>query len=123
MAKDISHILSALLGPRSNSARSTWCPAVDVYQLRDGWLIKYDLAGVKPTDIEVRVEDRRLTVRGRRRDWIVEEACSAYSMEISYDQFERVLELPCSLDDADIRTDYRDGMLLVRLSLKGSGDE
>jgi len=121
MAKDISHILSALLGQRANSGRSTWSPAVDVYQLSQGWLIKFDLAGVKPTDIEVRVGGRRLTVRGRRRDWIVQEVCTAYSMEISYDQFERILELPCSLDEADIQTEYREGMLLVRLSLKGSG--
>lgn len=94
-----------------------WTPPVDVYRTRDGWLLKFDLAGVRPGDIELAVHGSRLTVRGRRRDWVVEESgpCSAYSMEITYSQFERTIELPCELDPLQIATDYRDGMLLVHL--------
>jgi HSP20 family protein len=36
-------------------------------------------------------------------------------MEIAYSRFERSVELPCNLDRADITTEYRDGMLLVRI--------
>lgn len=121
MPWDLSQaILESLLGPRREPG-TCWCPAVDVYQMSDGWILKLDLAGVSPTDIQVHVSGRQVNVRGRRRDWVVEEsgACSAYSMEISYDQFERTVELPVSLDEVAIETRYREGMLLIRLRTGG----
>ncbi len=39
-------------------------------------------------------------------------------MEISYNRFERTLELPCEMDTMTVATQYRDGMLLVRLTCK-----
>ena len=72
-------------------------------------------------DIELTARGRRLVVRGRRRDWVVEESrgCSTYSMEIMYSQFERAVELPCEVEQMKITTEYRDGMLLVRLHTEG----
>jgi HSP20 family protein len=93
-----------------------WRPAADVYRVRDGWLVKFDLAGVRPEDIRVSVCGRRLTVEGTRRDWQIDESQSHYYMEIAYSQFERSIELPCDLQQGRIATQYRDGMLLVRFT-------
>lgn len=92
-----------------------WQPALDVYQLRDGWLLKADLAGVRPQEIAVTLEGRVVTIAGLRRDLAIEEGCAHYRMEIAYSRFERSIELPCDPGPADLETDYRDGMLLVRL--------
>ena len=51
--------------------------------------MKFDLAGVRPEDVMVTVRGRRVSVSGVRRDLMVEEGCSYYSMEISYNRFER----------------------------------
>lgn len=90
---------------------------MDIYRVADSWLVKFDLAGVRSSDIQVKVCGRMLTVSGRRRDWVVEEShpCSAYSMEITYSQFERTLEFPAEIEHLHFSTEYRDGMLLVRL--------
>lgn len=98
--------------------RADWQPAADVYATRRGWLVKFDLAGVRPQDIEVVTHQRRLTVRGVRRDCTLEEGQRHYSLEISYNRFERSLELPCDVEAAQISTDYRDGMLLVHLAVE-----
>jgi HSP20 family protein len=98
-------------------------PAADIYRTRVGWLVKIDLPGVRPEDIEVRVRRRRLTVQGVRRDWLLEEGCHYYSLEISYSPFERHLEFPESLEEANIQTEYRAGMLLVRILMEGRGHE
>lgn len=90
-----------------------WCPSADVYRGKSSWLVKFDLAGVRPEDIELRVEGNRLIVAGIRRDWKIVEDQQAYSMEIAYNRFQRSLELPCDLEQAEVRSDYRDGMLLV----------
>jgi HSP20 family molecular chaperone IbpA len=41
-------------------------------------------------------------------------------MEIAYSDFERSLELPCDLGRADITTEYRDGILLVRIATEAT---
>jgi HSP20 family protein len=73
--------------------------------------------------VEVSACGRCLTVRGSRRDWLIEECQHSYSMEISYNRFERSIELPEPLDAARISTEYREGMLLIRLSIEAPGDE
>ena len=97
----------------------SWRPSADIYRTREGWLVKFDLAGVRPDDIQISVRGSRLTISGLRRDWKLEEGCSHYSMEISYNRFERTLELPCDLEGASVQLEAREGILLVRLTCQG----
>src|SRR5262249_20774510 len=96
--------------------QASWRPAADIYQSRQGYLVKLDLAGVRPEDVEVSFRGSQLTVRGVRRDCTAHEGCQYYRLEIAYSRFERTLELPCRLDRARITTEYRDGMLLVQIT-------
>src|SRR5262245_45018622 len=98
---------------RPGAVAGPWGPAADVYRTDEGWLVKFELAGVRPSDVEVRVEGRRLSLSGTRRDWCSEEGRSYYSMEISYNRFQRTLEFPCELAGARIALESREGMLLV----------
>src|SRR6266446_5321208 len=93
---------------------AAWRPLANTYRTRDGWLLKFDLAGVRPEDVTVSVRGRRVSVCGVRRDLMVEEGCSYYSMEISYNRFERSLEMPADLENARITLEARNGLLLVR---------
>ena len=97
-----------------------WQPAVDVYRCDVGWVIKVDLSGVRPGDVRVLVRDGRLVIAGQRRDWMTEAGWQHYTLEITYNRFRRSIELPCQLEDASVHTEYRHGMLIVRLSLKES---
>ena len=45
-----------------------WQPRADVYRTREGWLVKLELAGVRPDEIRLNIEDHRLIVQGSRRD-------------------------------------------------------
>lgn len=92
-----------------------WQPAADVYRAQWGWILKFDLAGVRLEDVQTLVSKRTVTVSGIRRDYMVEEGCRHYSMEISYSRFERTIELPEDLSRAQFRLDYRDGILFVRV--------
>jgi HSP20 family protein len=97
-----------------------WQPLADVYRTRDGWLLKFDLAGVRPEDVRVIVHGRRVSVSGVRRDLMLEEGCSYYSMEISYNRFERSLDMPADLEHARITLEARNGLLLVRMITEGN---
>jgi HSP20 family protein len=105
--------------PTRLNSEISWQPSADIYRTREGWLVKFDLAGVRLEDIEVKVEGSQFTISGFRRDWKLEEGCSHYSMEISYNRFERTLELPCDLEGAAVQLEGREGILLVRLTCQG----
>ena len=100
-------------------AETIWRPRVDIYRTRTGWLLKFELAGVRREDVSMCVSGNRLTVSGMRRDCLVEEGCSYYSMEIAYNRFERTIELPCDLTQAQMGLEFQNGILLVRIKTEG----
>lgn len=107
----------AFLFPGSQTDEETcWKPPVDIYRARNGWLLKFDLAGVRPEDIKVEVSGCRVTVSGVRRDLLLEETASYYSMEIAYNRFERTVELPCHFAKPSVSMENRDGILILRLA-------
>src|SRR5438094_4697806 len=122
MSKDLIRLMQGLFLPSGGSHQdASWRPAADVYRTRQGYLVKLDLAGVRLEDVELKLSGDRMTVSGVRRDCTTEEGCNYYRMEIAYSHFDRIIELPCCLDQARIRTDYRDGMLFVYISPEQEG--
>ena len=109
------------LARREAIAPERWCPAADLVRERGGWRIKLELAGVDAADVRVIAHGRWVLVRGRRRDTARYEGCDFQAMEIVYSEFERAFELPANLDRAHIRTDYRNGMLLVTITPEATG--
>ncbi|MCX6625033.1 MAG: Hsp20/alpha crystallin family protein [Acidobacteria bacterium] len=101
----------------SARAEALWHPLADVHRTRDGWLLKFELAGVRPEDVSVEVQGDRVQVTGLRRDSMFESEQGAvcYSMEISYNRFERIITLPCEVETARFTLEFRDGILLVRI--------
>ena len=100
--------------------RQPWQPSADIYRTKDGWVVKFDLAGVRTGDVTVSIRGRRLTVSGVRRDSFFEEGSSHYSMEISYNRFERSLLMPANLESARVTVAAREGLLLLRMITEGN---
>ncbi|HEX8177696.1 MAG TPA: Hsp20/alpha crystallin family protein [Pyrinomonadaceae bacterium] len=92
-----------------------WHPAADVYRTTDGWIVKLDLAGITPDDLEIEVAGAQLRVSGCRRDTFYGEGISYQQLEITYSRFERILRFPCSIEGAHLARDYRDGLLILHL--------
>ena len=92
-----------------------WCPAADVYRTAEGWIVKVDLAGIKPSDVEVTVDGDLLRLSGSRRDGICGEGVSHYQLEITYSRFEKMIQFPRSIEHVTIERDYCDGLLILRL--------
>jgi HSP20 family protein len=120
MRSNVPNRVLGLVGELSGTAHAEgpWQPSADVYRTRDGWLVKFELAGVRPEEIDLRLGGARLRLRGLRRDVVCRETQQSHSMEISYNQFERNIEFPESLDAYATDTQYQDGMLLVWLRKK-----
>ena len=118
MAQDLIRLMHALFLPGMEACQdATWHPNTDVYRTREGWLVKFEFA----EDIDLQVAGNRMVLRGVRRDCVPPGGCSYYRLEIAYSRFERAIELPCDLGHADIRTEFRDGMLLVHVKTRDEG--
>lgn len=117
MSRNISSILGGLLAlSNAEHEKRSWQPPVDIYRVPDGWLLKFELAGVASQDVTVAVDGSRVVVRGIRLDRCREAGCSLHRMEISYNWFERTVELPDDLDRIVLRSEFVNGMLLLRLT-------
>ena len=95
-----------------------WRPAADVYRHAGGWLIKVELAGVAPEQIELTVHGHHLRIRGRRRDITAQHHYACHTLEIAYSAFERVFDLPVDLGGARLDARFQDGMLLVGITME-----
>ncbi len=98
-------------GVRENVLR----PPTDLCSTPTGWLVKMELAGVKPDDVSVDIEGRVLHIHGSRRDRTCEEITGHYNLEIAYQPFYRSIELPRPVAASQVSVDFRDGMLLLRV--------
>ena len=90
-------------------------PPTDLYSTRAGWLIKMELAGVRPEDVAIDIRGNLLEIHGSRRDTTCDEITGHHNMEIAYQRFSRVVELPERVAASQVSLDFRDGMLLVRV--------
>lgn len=111
------------VGRRMRPTERTWCPAADVLEVRDGWVVKLELAGVAPDEVEIAIEDRTLHVAGTRRDISVGESVSYYQMEITYSRFDKRLKFPCTIQDVTVERVSRHGLLVLHLRRKDDCEE
>jgi HSP20 family protein len=97
------------------SALTTWAPAVDIYETPNELVVKADLPDVNEKDIDVRVENNLLTIRGERK---FEKSVSEENflrVERTYGAFSRSFSLPNTLNAEAIGAEYRNGVLTVTL--------
>jgi HSP20 family protein len=116
MARSIERYLRMV--PKARGVRCVeqfWYPAADVYRTRDGWVVKLELAGVAPDELEVLIAGDTLRVAGSRRDETFGDAVSCHQLEITYSRFEKSIRFPCPIEGADVERRYKDGLLIIYL--------
>jgi HSP20 family protein len=94
-----------------------WSPHVESYSTKDGELIvRFDLPGVDPKDVDVSLEGDTLTLTGERKST---HEGKAYR-EMRYGRFERTLTVPEGVDPAKVQASYTNGVLEIRLPVPTS---
>jgi len=88
-----------------------WYPAADVYESDGEYTVAIDLPGIDRAALDISVDDNRLTIRGKR----VGEDTTKHRAECPRGNFLRTFSVPGSVDQTDIRADYKDGVLQVHL--------
>ncbi len=95
-----------------------WAPAVDIFEQGDNIVLKAELPGIDAKDVDIRVENNVLTLRGERRFETDVKRESCHRVERAYGTFSRSFTLPNVVDTEKIKADYKDGVLQVTLPQK-----
>jgi HSP20 family protein len=98
-----------------DSAVSSWVPPVDVLEEKDSIRIMAELPGVKPEDVKISLEGNVLTIHGTKQQIAEEQTERVHRYERSYGAFERTFTLPATVDAANIKAGYENGVLTVTL--------
>jgi HSP20 family protein len=94
---------------------TAWAPAVDIYETENELVIKADLPEVNPQDVDIRVANNILTIRGERKfeNKVNEE--NYLRVERAYGSFTRSFSLANSVKSDEIKADYQNGTLTLHV--------
>ncbi len=108
-----SRVAAVAEGDRSSIVTSNWSPAVDIREEDEKFVLKADIPGVDPKDIDVTMDDGVLTIKGERKCESEEEANGYKRVERSRGTFYRRFSLPDSADAERVTAKGKDGVLEV----------
>jgi HSP20 family protein len=98
-----------------NGQSSTWLPAVDVWETEDELVLSFDLPGIREDKITVELDDNVLTVSGERERTSEHSSERFYRFERRFGSFSRSVTLPAGVSESDIKAEYTNGVLEVRV--------
>ena len=90
-------------------------PALDVSETDENVLVKAELPGVDPKEIEVNLAGTTLTIKGEKKEEREETTESMHKIERSYGSFFRAINLPCEVNEEKIEATFKDGVLNLKL--------
>ena len=94
---------------------AAWNPAVDIQETDNEFVLKADLPDVKKDDVKVELVNGVLTVEGERKQEKEEKGKRFHRVERAYGKFVRHFTLPTDVDAANVKAEFKDGVLTVHL--------
>jgi len=92
-----------------------WVPAVDIYETGENLVLQAELPGINPDDVEIRVEDNTLYLKGERKFEKEVKEENFHRVERSYGTFARSFALASSIDSDKVKAEYKNGILTLTL--------
>jgi HSP20 family protein len=111
---EFEELLERSLGSRAaheHHGPAVPAPALESFIDSGKLVIRAELPGVDPKDVDVTVTGDQLTIRGTREQRVDEQSCSFIHREFSYGSFERTVRLPGGINAQDVKASYNNGVL------------
>jgi HSP20 family protein len=103
------------LAATKDNSQATWMPALELADTGDNFVLKAQLPGIDPKDIDVQVTPEAISISGERRYENTEEKPGCVRSEFRYGKFHRVLPLPAPIQNDSVQAEYKDGILMLTL--------
>lgn len=95
-----------------------WAPSVDIFETDNELVLKADIPGVDQKDIDIRLENGTLSLKGERKFEREEKNKGFHRLERSYGSFVRYFTVPETVDSENVKADFQNGVLTVTLPKK-----
>ena len=94
---------------------TTWAPAVDIFETQNELVVKADLPDLDPKDLDIRVENNILTIRGERKFERNVSEDNYLRVERAYGTFSRSFSLSNTVNTESIKAEYNNGVLTLHV--------
>jgi HSP20 family protein len=112
----LNRLFSDFFGRSTQEQNLTpWAPSVDIYEGQNELVVKADLPDIKPEELDIRVENNILTIRGERKFEKKVDEKNYLRVERSYGSFARSFSLANTVNTEAIKADYKDGVLTLSI--------
>jgi HSP20 family protein len=108
------NFLRGLDRPLAFFGQRAW-PAIDVAEKEDAVLVRAEVPGLKPEDIDISVYGNTLTISGEKKETKEDQGDGFYHVESSYGSFRREVALSTDVDESKIEAVCKDGILSITL--------
>lgn len=116
LQNDMGRLMSAFLGQANGETTGRpWVPAVDVWETEKELVYAFDLPGTPEDKISVEFDDGALTISGERERTDEVRNEGFYRYERRFGSFSRTVGLPQGVAEDDVKADYRDGVLEIKV--------
>lgn len=94
---------------------TAWAPTMDMYEKEDSYILRFELPGVKPEDVDISMSGDTLSIKGERKppEGIKEEEWQA--SEMCYGPFARYISIPSAVNADKIVASFDNGILEIKL--------
>lgn len=113
MARDLDRIFGRLGQQGGGGEGIAWMPKIDVKRSGDDVMVRAELPGLRPEDVDIELSDNVLTISGERKTEEQKENEGWLIRESSYGAFERSISIPEGVDPSAISANFNDGVLEV----------
>ena len=100
---------------RGVSETGRWMPSVDVSETEKELIVRAELPGIAPEEIDISLTGNAMTIKGVRKHEREEKKENFHLVERSSGSFSRSIQLPAEVNADKIKATYKDGVLSVSM--------
>jgi HSP20 family protein len=105
-------------GEERDLVSSSWSPSVDIYETEQALVLTAEVPGIEDKNIEIKLEDNTLTLKGDRKFEKETEEENYHRIERAYGSFYRSFSLPPHIDQDKIEAEHENGVLKITMPKK-----
>jgi HSP20 family protein len=96
-------------------ALGDWAPSLDLSETKENLVVKMEIPGMDPKEIQVSLQESLLTIKGEKKQEKEEKEERYHRIERSYGAFTRSVRLPVAVDGSKVDASFKNGLLTVTL--------
>lgn len=100
---------------RLGAREGEWAPSLDISETQKDLLVKVEVPGIDPKDIDISLHGDMLTIKGERKQEKEEKDENFHRIERSYGVFSRSIRLPVEVEGDKVKATYKNGVLKITL--------